>query len=304
MSNVLPEGLTIFAGVPKVGKSWFMLHTAIAKAAGGLVLGQDCERGDVLLLALEDNERRLQDRFRLVTSGEDWPENLHYATEWSRLNEGGIAEIESWIDSVPNPSLIVIDTLAMVKPVATGRNKSAYDHDVDALKPLHRLASEKRIAIVVITHTRKQQAEDPVERVSSTLGLTGVADTIMLMGKAPKEHSAILYARGRDIAEYEVAIKFEKHRWEVEGDPTQVFAGDAQKLIIEAMSKGATTPKEIATAIGKSDEAVRQALQRMLAQQRVFKHGYGKYILPAWTETPQFLLEHPVTPVTPHSSPS
>lgn len=291
--HVLPEGLTIFAGVPKVGKSWFALDVARAKADGDMVLGQECERGDVLLLALEDNERRLQDRFRQITNGGDFPANLDYATEWPRLNEGGVEDIAAWIESTPNPSTVIIDTLAMVKPVPTGRNKSAYDHDVSALKPLHRLASEKRVAIVVVTHTRKAAADEPVERVSSTLGLTGVADTIMLLGRGPKESTGILYARGRDIAEFELAVKFDNFRWQVEGDPKLAFAGDTQKILIDAIANGATTPKDMELATGLSGENVRQTLQRMVKQQLVYRHGYGKYALPAWTDKPTFLLDTP-----------
>ncbi|MFT3688863.1 AAA family ATPase [Paenirhodobacter sp.] len=290
--NILPEGLTIFAGAPKIGKSWFTLDVARAKADGDCVIGQQCERGDVLLLALEDNERRLHDRFRRITGG-DFPDNLDYATEWPRLDEGGVDYVANWIEGAANPSLVIIGTLAMVKPIPTGRNKSAYDHDVSALKPLHRLASEKRVAIVVVTHTRKAQADEPVERVSSTLGLTGVADTIMLLGRGPREATGILYARGRDIAEFELAVKFEDHRWQVEGDPKLAFAGDTQKILIDAMTKGATTPKKMGEATGLSGENVRQTLQRMVKQQRVFRQGYGKYVLPAWTDTPAFLLDTP-----------
>ena len=43
--------------------------------------------------------------------------------------------------------------------VPTGRNQSAYDYDVKALKPLHQLASEKRVAIIVVTHTRNTPAD-------------------------------------------------------------------------------------------------------------------------------------------------
>lgn len=291
--NVLPEGLTIFAGVPKVGKSWFALDIARAKADGDFVLGQQCERGDVLMLALEDNERRLQDRFRRITSGGDFPGNLDYATEWPRLDVGGVDYIANWIDRATNPALVVIDTLAMVKPIPTGRNKSAYDHDVSALKPLHRLASDKRVAVVVVTHTRKAHADEPVERVSSTLGLTGVADTIMLLGRGPKEATGILYARGRDIAEFELAVRFEDYRWQVEGDPALAFAGDTQKILIDAIANGATTPKEMEHATGLSGENVRQALQRMVKQRRVYRHGYGKYALPAWTDPPTFAFDTP-----------
>ncbi|WP_461476775.1 AAA family ATPase [Pararhodobacter aggregans] len=280
--GIVPEGLTILASVPKLGKSWLTLDIARAKADGDEVLGQRCEPGDVLLLALEDNDRRLQDRLRRVTGGMTWPLNLEYATEWPRLDQGGLDEIRNWIESKPNPALIVIDTLAMVKPIPTRGNKSAYDFDVQALKPLQQLASDKRVAIIVVTHTRKAAAEDPVEKVNATLGLTGVADTIMLLTRGPKENGAIMYARGRDIAEFEKAISFENFRWVIGGTPKEVFAGETQKLLIDAIRNGAITPKGMEAATGLSGENVRQTLQRMLKNQTVFKSGYGQYELASW----------------------
>ena len=57
------EGLTLFAGAPKIGKSWTALDLGIAVSAGGLAFGSiKCEQGDALYLALEDNPRRLQSR--------------------------------------------------------------------------------------------------------------------------------------------------------------------------------------------------------------------------------------------------
>jgi AAA domain-containing protein len=56
----LAEGCTLLAGRPKLGKSWLALDIGLAVAAGRYVLGEIlCEAGDVLCLALEDNERRL-----------------------------------------------------------------------------------------------------------------------------------------------------------------------------------------------------------------------------------------------------
>jgi AAA domain len=61
--EILAEGCTLIAGRPKLGKSWLMLDIGIAVAAGRYCLGENkCEQGDVLYLALEDNERRLQRR--------------------------------------------------------------------------------------------------------------------------------------------------------------------------------------------------------------------------------------------------
>src|SRR5690606_9347077 len=60
------EGLTILGGRPKLGKSWLALDWVIAVASGGQSLGVKCEQGDSFYLALEDNQRRLQDRLRVV----------------------------------------------------------------------------------------------------------------------------------------------------------------------------------------------------------------------------------------------
>src|SRR5689334_10298883 len=79
---LIAEGLTILAGRPKVGKSWWILDGALAVAGGAFAFGEyRANTGDVLYLALEDNERRLKDRIsRLVPSmfGQkaQWPERL------------------------------------------------------------------------------------------------------------------------------------------------------------------------------------------------------------------------------------
>src|SRR5918994_6593956 len=59
--GIIPEGATLLVGPPKKGKSWFLLGAGLAIAVGGVAFGKlDVEQGDVLLLCLEDNERRLR----------------------------------------------------------------------------------------------------------------------------------------------------------------------------------------------------------------------------------------------------
>src|SRR5882762_5639351 len=61
--ELLPMGLIILAGKQKIGKSWLDLNLGIAIATGGIALSKwKCEQGDVLYLALEDNDRRMQTR--------------------------------------------------------------------------------------------------------------------------------------------------------------------------------------------------------------------------------------------------
>jgi RecA-family ATPase len=179
VEGYIPEGCTLFAGRPKIGKSWLMLEVALAVATGGHCLGGiQCPRGDVLYLALEDTERRLQDRIAKLTGEKEvnWPESLCYATQWPTLQTGGVDSIRDWIKSTGNPLLVVVDVLARVRQPTN--SKQVYQVDYDTIKSLHALSSETSVAIVIVTHVWKGQAgEDPFEKVSGSFGLLGAADT-------------------------------------------------------------------------------------------------------------------------------
>lgn len=56
MPGLIPEGVTILGGKPKIGKSWLALDMCLAVAAGRTCLGDTVPiEGDVLYAALEDN---------------------------------------------------------------------------------------------------------------------------------------------------------------------------------------------------------------------------------------------------------
>jgi hypothetical protein len=61
ITGILPHGLFILAGSPKVGKSWLALDVCHAVATGGDLWQYPAAQGDVLYLALEDNPARLQE---------------------------------------------------------------------------------------------------------------------------------------------------------------------------------------------------------------------------------------------------
>jgi len=93
--RVLPEGVTLLAGKPKLGKSWLALGLCVAVAAGGMALGtSQVEQGEVLYLALEDNRRRLQKRLGKMLCGPA-PEGLEIATSWPKLDEGGVEALRA-----------------------------------------------------------------------------------------------------------------------------------------------------------------------------------------------------------------
>src|SRR3954470_14671975 len=159
----IAEGLTLFAGKPKLGKSWLLLHAAIAVARGGYTLGDvKCVEGDVLYCALEDNKRRLQSRMtKMLNAFEPWPERLRFEVEMPRLKDGGTDMIRRWIEAVDEPRLVIIDTLQKVRD-PKGSQESSYEADYAAVAELKALADKHGVAVVLVHHQRKMDAEDPV----------------------------------------------------------------------------------------------------------------------------------------------
>ncbi|WP_234836932.1 AAA family ATPase [Sinorhizobium meliloti] len=287
------EGLTLLGGRPKLGKSWLALDFGIAVASGGQSLGVECVQGDALYLALEDNQRRLQDRLKVVLPKFKRPNmsRLSLLTEAPKIGAGLIEALDAWRRNVDDPRLIIVDTLAMVRQEKR-RNQDAYSADYEALSPLQRFASEHRLAIVVVTHVRKAEAEDPLEMISGTNGLTGAADSIMILNRTadgPK-----LYGRGRDVEEVEKALKFDGGRWSVLGDVDDVKRSGERTQIIEALRTAASPmkPSEIAEATGMKAPNVSYLLRKMVAAGEAVKDGYGTYSSP------------PSSPSTPSSSTS
>ena len=176
VQSLIPEGVTLLAGKPKLGKSWMALGIAIAISTGGVALGtRPVEMGDVLYMALEDNPRRLGKRLeklleKLLTG--DAPERLHIAFEWSRMDEGGAEALQRWLEAHPNARLVVVDILKRVRP-RTSPNRNVYDADYEALEAMQRLAAEYEVSILVVHHLRKLGAADPLDEISGSTGLSG-----------------------------------------------------------------------------------------------------------------------------------
>lgn len=275
----VPQGLTLFVGKPKGGKSWLMLSTAIAVATGGYGLGDSlCNQGDVLYAALEDSERRLQDRMRKLLGNVDWPARLTFWTSMSRIEAGGGDELRAWIRAQPDPRLIIIDTFAKGRS-PKGRDETAYDADYRAIGVLKTIADETGVAIVVVHHVRKMDADDPLDAVSGTSGLTGAADTILVLRR--ETAGVTLFGRGRDIEEAEVAMEFDRKtcRWRVLGSASEVRMSKERTQVLDALrDEGcALTPVEIATVTGQSRVGVRRLVTKMAQAGELKRLERGKY---------------------------
>lgn len=281
------EGLTILAGKPKLGKSWLALAIAIGVACGGDVLGgRQCAAGAVLYAALEDTPRRLQDRLTKVFGAgarQVWPENLTFCTngQMDKLDASGLDQMRGWIAANPSAKLIIIDTFARVRSGPQGK-ESDYAADYREVGALKTLADETGIAIILITHTRKAEADDAFDTVSGTLGITGAADTTMILSRDGKGGN--LRAIGRDVAEIEMAVEFDRvfFCWRELGEASTIRRSDERGALLAALEETGEpmTLRDLAAATGQKYPNVRRLVGKMVKDGEIKKARRGSYIHP------------------------
>jgi len=280
--GLVPEGLTLLAGKPKLGKSWLCLGLGVAVAMGGRALGKiPVGQGEVLYLALENTERRLKQRLRETLQGVSAPKTLHLATSWPRWANGGLERLEAWLEGHPKTRLIMLDTLARVRNRG-GKATRLYDDDYAALEGLQALASRYRIGVVVVHHLRKADSDDPLDLVSGTTGLTGAADTLLVLRRTRGQADAELFITGRDIAEQEIALRWDSltKQWLLLGEAEVYRLSKQRTEILEVLRDGGVmSPKEIAEALGKQAGSVRFLIMKLAQEGWVRPVGHGCYSL-------------------------
>ncbi len=290
--DLVPEGLTILAGAPKIGKSWLAQELSLSVAMGRPALGQfRCNEGPVLHLALEDNPRRLRRRTEMLLDGGAAPANAFFTCEWPRLADNehdidALDHIHRWLENHPNTRLVVIDTFAKIRPRNRPRGDT-YDRDYGDLEGLQKLAAQFAIAVLVVHHRNKGDHTDPLNSVSGSTGLTGAADTIMLLERQMRaDASGTLSISGRDIEQKIVALAFDgaSGRWKWLGDASDIGISEQRQAIRKALADigKPAKPAEIAEKIGKSRTSVQKLILKMVDDGVVEKAAgqAGRYVLP------------------------
>ena len=198
VKGLLPKGLSILGGAPKIGKSWLVLDLCVRVATGKPLWGMDVQQGTAWYLCLEDTNDRVRQRLACIT--DESPKDLQISSSEHGLGtmEDGLDKtIEKFLHKYANTRLIVIDTFQMVR----GNSKEpTYSGDYADAQKLKKLADKYGVAIMLVHHLRKMTDKDPVNKLSGTTGLSGAADTLLILDKSTRlEDVATLTCTGRDI---------------------------------------------------------------------------------------------------------
>ena len=176
IETLLPEGISMLGGAPKIGKSWMVLDFGVRIAKGEPIWNLPTKRGAVLYLALEDSLARIQDRLCKIT--DEVPNNLFIATMAGTLADNLCSQIENFVLEHSDTLLVIIDTFQLVR---IGGVDTSYANDYSEVRILKALADKLHISLLLVHHLRKQGDNDPINKLSGTTGISGAMDAVFIL---------------------------------------------------------------------------------------------------------------------------
>lgn len=257
IDGLLYPGTYLFVGAPKVGKSFLMAQIAYHISTGLPLWNYSVHGGTVLYLALEDDYRRLQERLYRMFGVEGTEDTLHFATCAKQLGAGLYEQLARFVSEHRDTRLIIIDTLQKIREASGDRYSYASDYEM--IGQLKHFADQTGIALLLVHHTRKQQADDKFDMISGTNGLLGAADGAFVLQKEKRTgNTAVLEVSGRDQPEQRLILKKDMERlvWELEKSETDLWQippdpilEKVAALLSEEISEWSGTPTELAEAL-------------------------------------------------------
>lgn len=227
--DIIPAvGLTLIAGAPKEGKSWLALQIHSELAESGL---------QSLYIGFEDNERRLQQRFKYLSCTA--PQNALFLPGITPQDDPFPRGTEA-LDALrnikaENPGLacIMLDTVASIRLIS-GQDKS-YEVVVDEWSALRSLAHELGLALIAVHHTRKtnQNDQSPLERILGSQGIAATAETCMILTGRVGSRDKGLFVTGKDVEQQDLLLEWLDPGFEIVKDDQRHGLGPRQLQIYD-----------------------------------------------------------------------
>lgn len=285
VDGLLFHGLTIFAGSPKSGKSWFALQLALAVANGERFIGsRDVLRpGRVVYVALEENATRTASRMRLLQPKESvYLQNISMVYELLPLMGGGAEQLDELARTL-RPTLMIVDTFTACVGREGGGSRNVFRSEYAEMNVLHKLAEKHDFALLLIHHKRKTvPGSSGLDSVAGSAGMTAAADAIWTIDKEDEGVSSIS-TTGRDIEEQTLAVKFERDQpfgWNLIGTGDAVKSMKDEKEIYTVLrEEGALAVGKVAMLLRMNVNRTRELLYEMHRQGYVNRDSSNRYYL-------------------------
>ena len=236
IKDLLYPGMYLFVGAPKIGKSFAMLQIAHHVSNGLDLWDKKVNQGKVVYLALEDREARIVSRYYNMFGIPPNPDNIIISTFSNKAGHGLEGQLEYILAKNQGVSLIIIDTLQMIRE--SSNDKMNYSSDYGIIEILKRFADRFKVCLLVVHHTRKQDSDDVFDTISGTNGLLGAVDGAFVMQKEKRgKNKATISVTGRDLPEQCIQIERSANcTWDFVKSDVDLFDKPKDKILDKIVS--------------------------------------------------------------------
>lgn len=288
VTDFLPDdSLIVVAGQVGLGKTTACMDWAASLTNGRVpIIGGERETRNVLMLSNEDSAAQLR---RIFTRLGGNLSRLYVEDEDSDMpwGLGDIPALEAQIVKL-RPALVIIDSLTTHKPSKVDLN--SHGDVAPMLVALRKLAATYNCAVVVIHHTNKTQTNDPLAKISGSIGISATARHVILIAKNPENENLRVAAIAKtNLAKpgaqsYQFCLDPFSWHGETElraedllqgaGD-TENY-GDAAEMFLRDVLKNGREDSVALSRQGKSGHGIsRRTLQRAAKRLGVVKENIG-----------------------------
>ena len=131
--DLLPEGLTLLAGAPKLGKSWLSLNLSVAIASGGVALGSiPVTKATCCISPSRTPAGRLPSRLRWCSTAHPHPPGSP-SRRVPAVARRGRERITDWLDAPARPAHWSWSTCSPASAARAARNADKYEADYRAV---------------------------------------------------------------------------------------------------------------------------------------------------------------------------
>lgn len=216
VETLLPQGLCMLAGAPKIGKSWLALDLALHIAKGEPIWNLKVNPGTVLYLCLEDGDGRIHERLNSIT--DEGSGNLFLSFEADTLDGDLLGQLRTFKKDHPDLSLIIVDTFQLIRKQGSD---FSYANDYEEVRLIKKLADELNLTVLLIHHLRKMIDSDPLNKISGSTGIAGAVDAVLVLDHPQRgQADGVLECTGRDIPARRIELCFDSDTctWSAEKD--------------------------------------------------------------------------------------
>ena len=233
--GLIPEGLDILGGRPKIGKSWLLMQIANAIGTGGRFFGEKVTQGNVLYIAFEDSPRRLKDR--AIKQGIPRDAAIDWRFEWRALQGPGIGDL---LVEIQRHKLraVIIDTMTRGLPGVDQQKDQKIIQQV--YSDMQTIALENGITFLTSDHVRKLGGyeHDPIDDIINTTSKTAIADSILALYKGHGKTEATLLGRGRDFEDINLLLQWDGLTgcWQSLGNAEEVITSQNDENVFNVVN--------------------------------------------------------------------